>query len=157
MGILNCIQQLSCIYLLRWTLQIAAGKEPEIDPVAAKKAAEEAEERRLAEIRSLGTPVTPEHFSTWKKRFYVEMALARSRCCFACTRAEQCRRLSHILRAYRVLNVSGAMMLRISYVLKIDGGCEIHVAAAEGSGMLLQGASGPGAEETHRQAVLSTE
>ena len=46
----------------------------------AKKAAEEAEERRLAEIRSLGTPVTPEHFATWKKRFYAEMALIRSRC-----------------------------------------------------------------------------
>ena len=61
-------------------MQVAAGREPQIDPVAAKKAAEEAEEKRLAEIRSLGTPVTPEHFTTWKKRFYAEMALARSRC-----------------------------------------------------------------------------
>ena len=60
-------------------LQIAAGMEPEIDPIVARKAAEEAEERRLAEIRSLGTPVTPSHFSVWKKRFYLEMALARSR------------------------------------------------------------------------------
>lgn len=59
--------------------KVAAGTEPEIDPVAAKKAAEEADERRLAEIRSLGTPVTPEHFVTWKKRFYAEIALARSR------------------------------------------------------------------------------
>ena len=65
---------------VRGHLQVAAGVEPVIDPVAAKKAAEEAEERRLAEIRSLGTPVTPEHFATWKKRFYAEMALARSRC-----------------------------------------------------------------------------
>ena len=36
-------------------LQAAEGKAPVIDPAAAKKAAEEAEERRLAEIRALGT------------------------------------------------------------------------------------------------------
>ncbi len=59
--------------------QAAEGKAPVIDPAAAKKAAEEAEERRLAEIRALGTPVTPDTFNAWKAQFYAESALARTR------------------------------------------------------------------------------
>ena len=55
---------------------------PVIDPAAAKKAAEEAEERRLAEIRALGTPVTPDTFNAWKSQFYAESALARARSVF---------------------------------------------------------------------------
>ena len=62
-------------------LQAAEGKAPVIDPAAAKKAAEEAEERRLAEIRALGTPVTPDTFNAWKTTFYTESALARTRSC----------------------------------------------------------------------------
>ena len=52
---------------------------PEVDPAVAKKAAEEAEERRLAELRALGTPVTPDTFAAWKKRFYAELSAARTR------------------------------------------------------------------------------
>ena len=51
----------------------------ELDPLAAKKAAEEAEERRLAELRAHGTPVNPSTFSAWKARFDAEMALVRAR------------------------------------------------------------------------------
>lgn len=47
--------------------------------MAAKKAAEEVEERRLAEIRSHGTAVTPATFAPWKIRFYAELAAARVR------------------------------------------------------------------------------
>jgi hypothetical protein len=50
-----------------------------LDPAAARKAAEEAEERRLAEIRSHGTPVTPDTFAPWKERFYAELKAAQSR------------------------------------------------------------------------------
>ena len=68
--------------LLR-TLQAAQMAEPApLDPAAARKAAEEAEERRLAEIRSHGTPVTPDTFAPWKERFYAELKAARSRCGF---------------------------------------------------------------------------
>lgn len=48
-----------------------------VDPAAARKAEEEAEERRLAEIRSHGTMVTPQTFAEWKQRFETEMALQR--------------------------------------------------------------------------------
>ena len=55
------------------------GKAPVVDPAEAKKAAQEAEERRLAEIRALGTPVAPDAFNVWKEQFYAETALARAR------------------------------------------------------------------------------
>ena len=48
-----------------------------VDPAAARKAEDEAEERRLAEIRSHGTMVTPQTFAEWKQRFDAEMALQR--------------------------------------------------------------------------------
>ncbi len=51
----------------------------EVDPLAARKAAEEAEERRLADVRAHGTPVTPATFAQWKARFDGEMAAARAR------------------------------------------------------------------------------
>ncbi len=51
----------------------------EVDPLVVKKTAEEAEERRLAELRAHGTPVTPSTFAEWKARFAVEMAQARAR------------------------------------------------------------------------------
>lgn len=50
-----------------------------VDPAAARKAEEEAEERRLAEIRSHGTMVTPQTFAEWKKRFDAEMALQKAK------------------------------------------------------------------------------
>lgn len=49
-----------------------------VDPKAARKAEEDAEERRLAEIRSHGTMVTPQTFTEWKKRFDAEMALQKA-------------------------------------------------------------------------------
>lgn len=61
------------------TEKVSADVEVEVDPEIAKKAAEEAEERRLAEMRRLGTPVTPETFAPWKVRFYAELAAARAR------------------------------------------------------------------------------
>jgi len=57
----------------------SAGVEVAVDPLEAKKAAEEAEERRLAELRRLGTPVTPATFAPWKQRFYAELAAAAER------------------------------------------------------------------------------
>ena len=60
--------------------QASQGAVPEVDPAAAKKAAEEAEDRRLAEIRAHGTPVTPATFAPWKERFYLALAAARARC-----------------------------------------------------------------------------
>ncbi|BDA46942.1 probable RWD domain-containing protein 1 [Coccomyxa sp. Obi] len=52
---------------------------PTLDPEAARKAEEEAEERRLAEIRSHGTMITPQTFAEWKARFEAEMALERAK------------------------------------------------------------------------------
>lgn len=52
---------------------------PTLDPEAAKKAEDEAEERRLAEIRSHGTMITPQTFTEWKARFEAEMALERAK------------------------------------------------------------------------------
>ena len=60
-------------------MQAAAGQEAPVDPAAARKAADDAEERRLAEIRSHGTMVTPQTFAEWKQRFDAETALQRSR------------------------------------------------------------------------------
>lgn len=62
--------------------QASAGVEAAVDPLEAKKAAEEAEEQRLAEVRRLGTPVTPATFAPWKQRFYAALAAAaeRKRC-----------------------------------------------------------------------------
>ena len=60
-------------------MQAAAGQEAPMDPAAARKAEDEAEERRLAEIRSHGTMVTPQTFAEWKQRFDAETALQRSR------------------------------------------------------------------------------
>ncbi len=62
--------------------QASAGVEVAVDPLEAKKAAEEAEEQRLAEVRRLGTPVTPATFAPWKQRFYAALAAAaeRKRC-----------------------------------------------------------------------------
>ena len=60
-------------------MQAVEGKAPVVDPAEARKAAQEAEERRLAEIRALGTPVTPDTFNVWKGQFYAETALARTR------------------------------------------------------------------------------
>lgn len=63
-----------------WGSQVSTpAQEAAMDPAAARKAEEEAEERRIAEIRSHGTMVTPQTFAEWKARFDAEMALAR--CC----------------------------------------------------------------------------
>ncbi len=60
--------------------QVMQGAEtPTLDPEAARKAEEEAEERRLAEIRSHGTMITPQTFAEWKARFEAEMALERAK------------------------------------------------------------------------------
>jgi len=53
-------------------------EEEEEDPEAAKARREEEEEKRLAEMRALGTPVTPENFRRWKEKFDAEQALARA-------------------------------------------------------------------------------
>ena len=51
------------------TLQAAAQpSDSKESPEEARKVAEEVEERRLAEIRSHGMPVTPETFAAWKAR-----------------------------------------------------------------------------------------
>ncbi|KAK9829546.1 hypothetical protein WJX72_006404 [[Myrmecia] bisecta] len=53
--------------------------EAVLDPEEAKKRREEEEERKLAEIRSHGTPVTPQTFVEWKQRFDAEIAAIKAR------------------------------------------------------------------------------
>jgi hypothetical protein len=53
------------------------GRDETVDPEAARKAEEEAEERRLAELRSHGVMVTPQTFSEWKQHFDAKMAMSR--------------------------------------------------------------------------------
>lgn len=48
-----------------------------------RKAMEE-EERRMAELRRLGTPVTPESFESWRVAFEAEETLQQTRCAVAC-------------------------------------------------------------------------
>mmetsp|Transcript_8091 Transcript_8091/g.23206 ORF Transcript_8091/g.23206 Transcript_8091/m.23206 type:complete len:245 (-) Transcript_8091:178-912(-) len=50
----------------------------EIDPEEAKARALEEEQKRIAEQRALGTPVTPENFKVWREKFDAERALARA-------------------------------------------------------------------------------
>lgn len=50
----------------------------EVDPEELKARAIEEEERKLAEKRALGTPVTPEHFKAWQEAFEAERALERA-------------------------------------------------------------------------------
>ena len=51
----------------------------ELDPAVAKKKAAEEEERRLAEIRAHGTPVTAETFTAWRAQWDAESALSEDR------------------------------------------------------------------------------
>eukprot|EP00873_Tetraselmis_striata_P026069 jgi/Tetstr1/446333/TSEL_033876.t1 len=50
----------------------------ELDPEEIKARAIEEEERKLAEARRLGTPVTPENFRVWQEAFEAERALERA-------------------------------------------------------------------------------
>ena len=72
--------------------QASAGVEAAVDPLEAKKAAEEAEEQRLAELRRLGTPVTPATFAPWKQRFYAALGAAAERKRCALRIVVMCRR-----------------------------------------------------------------
>eukprot|EP00892_Ulva_mutabilis_P003447 jgi/Ulvmu1/1474/UM011_0204.1 len=58
-------------------LEAKVGLEQEEDPAVVKKREEEAEERRIAEARAQGTPVTPESFAAWKEAFEAEMQAAK--------------------------------------------------------------------------------
>ena len=51
-------------------MQVAAVKETEfqVDEVELEKRRVEAEEKRMAELRALGTPVTVETFAAWKQK-----------------------------------------------------------------------------------------
>ena len=51
-------------------MQVAAVKETEfqVDEAELEKRRAEAEEKRMAELRALGTPVTVETFAAWKQR-----------------------------------------------------------------------------------------
>jgi hypothetical protein len=59
--------------------QVAGVKETEfqIDDAELEKRRIEAEEKRLAELRALGTPVTVETFAAWKQRYDAEKRLER--------------------------------------------------------------------------------
>jgi len=50
----------------------------EVDPETLKARAIEEEERKLAEARALGTPVTPENFKVWQQAHEAERALERA-------------------------------------------------------------------------------
>lgn len=53
----------------------ARSAEPVYDPEIERKRALEAEEARIAELRRHGTPVTPETFEAWRRKFEQESAL----------------------------------------------------------------------------------
>lgn len=55
-----------------------AGPE-QVDPAEAKQRAAEEEERRLAEIRAHGTPVTTDTFAAWRAKWDAEAALSQAR------------------------------------------------------------------------------
>lgn len=64
-----------------WLMQQVAGvKETEfqIDDAELEKRRLEAEEKRLAELRALGTPVTVETFAAWKQKYDAERLLERT-------------------------------------------------------------------------------
>jgi hypothetical protein len=83
------------------------------DPAAARKAAEEAEERRLAEIRSHGTMVTPATFAEWKARFDAEMALAR--CARACMRHHPCAEIWQPRCLFSLSSLAGLHVLGVLF------------------------------------------
>ena len=60
-------------------VQANVPQEEVLDPEEAKKRAIEAEEARLAAQRALGTQVTPENFTDWRRRFDAEQALQKAR------------------------------------------------------------------------------
>lgn len=71
---------LPCAPPLRSPQDKAAGMAvPVADPEAEEKRRREKEEERLAEMRRHGTPVTPEAFAEWRKRFDAEQAAARAK------------------------------------------------------------------------------
>ena len=57
-------------YRQKLPVQVAAVKETEfkVDEVELEKRRVEAEEKRMAELRALGTPVTVETFAAWKQK-----------------------------------------------------------------------------------------
>lgn len=60
--------------------QMGAGVEQVLSAEEQQRKAMEEEERRMAELRRLGTPVTPESFASWRVKFEAEMALQQTRC-----------------------------------------------------------------------------
>ena len=56
-----------------------SGVEPELSAEEQQRKAMEEEERRMAELRRLGTPVTPESFESWRVKFGAEVALQQTR------------------------------------------------------------------------------
>jgi hypothetical protein len=124
-----------------------------LDPAAARKAVEEAEERRLAEIRSHGTPVTPATFAPWKERFYAELKAARARCS-QCVRGATSSPHEQMCRSPEVHVPSGLSRRMVPALLLRE--CAVSSVQCEGRqvSFLVQGAAGRGKRQAHRQAVL---
>ncbi|KAG2422333.1 hypothetical protein HYH02_015451 [Chlamydomonas schloesseri] len=67
---------------------------PAVDPDLERKKAEEAAEKKRAEARAHGTPVTPEAFAAWKAKFDAEMAAAKARALEGLKDDDRAKRLS---------------------------------------------------------------
>ena len=63
---------------LRAKVRPGEGDGPVLDAAALAAAAVEAEEKRLAEMRAAGTPVTKAAFNAWAVEFEAELALAKA-------------------------------------------------------------------------------
>lgn len=59
--------------------KVGAASEEKLSPEEMKQREREEEERRLAEMRRYGTPVTPENFRAWLDKYRAEQALEKAR------------------------------------------------------------------------------
>jgi len=60
-----------------------ASSAPALTPEQEEKLRQEEEERRIAELRRLGTPVTKESYTAWLESYEAELALERAKESFA--------------------------------------------------------------------------
>ncbi|EFJ40072.1 hypothetical protein VOLCADRAFT_100206 [Volvox carteri f. nagariensis] len=75
-------------------LQGRVNSGPVVDPEVERRKAEEAAERKRAEARAHGTPVTVANFNAWKARFDAEVAMAKAKAVEALKEDDKAKRLS---------------------------------------------------------------
>ncbi|GLC39006.1 hypothetical protein PLESTB_001772200 [Pleodorina starrii] len=75
-------------------LQGRVSSGPVVDPEVERRKAEDAAERKRAEARAHGTPVTLANFMTWKARYDAEVAAAKAKAAEALKDDDKAKRLS---------------------------------------------------------------